>query len=139
MAQANLEIVLRQHPLEKAKHSADILQNQMGDTGQTDGTYQQHQHREGNPVLPAAGDKRHQRQDAKERCAQPDGGTRQRSDEGSGTQDEPCQQDDGAQDDFQDSLAHRNPSSNRVQLERRKQLVHHAQQPIDFLLNFVNL
>ena len=55
----------RQHPLEKAKHSADILQNQMGDTGQTDGTYQQHQHREGNPVLPAAGDKRHQRQDAK--------------------------------------------------------------------------
>lgn len=72
----------------------------MGDTGQTDGTYQQHQHREGNPVLPAAGDKRHQRQDAKERCGQPDGGTRQRSDEGSGTQDEPCQQDDGAQDDF---------------------------------------
>lgn len=70
-----------QQPLEKAKHPADILQNQMGDTGQTDGTYQQHQHREGNPVLPAAGDKRHQRQDAKERCAQPDNGTRQRSDE----------------------------------------------------------
>ena len=139
MAQANLEIVLRQHPLEKAKHSADILQNQMGDAGQADRTHQQHQHRKGNPVLPAAGDKRHQRQDAKEQCGQPDDRTRQRSDEGSGAQDEPCQQDNGAQDDFQDSLAHRNPSSNRVQLERRKQLVHHAQQPIDFLLNFVNL
>ena len=139
MAQANLEIVLRQHPLEKAKHSADILQNQMGDTGQTDGTYQQHQHREGNPVLPAAGDKRHQRQDAKERCGQPDGGTRQRSDEGSGAQDEPCQQDNGAQDDFQDCLAHRSSSLYCVQLERGKQLVHHAQQQIDVLLNFVNL
>ena len=108
MAQANLEIVLRQHPLEKAKHPTDILQNQMGDAGQTGGTHQQHQHRKGNPVLPAAGDKRHQRQDAKERCAQPDDGTRQRSDEGSGAQDEPCQQDDGAQDDFQDSFAHIN-------------------------------
>ena len=94
----------RQHPLEKAKHPADSLQNQMGDAGQTGGTHQQHQHREGNPILPAAGDKRHQRQDAKERCAQPDDGTRQRSDEGSGAQDEPCHQDDGAQDDFQDVL-----------------------------------
>lgn len=138
MAQANLEIVLRQQPLEKAKHSADILQNQMGDTGQTDGTYQQ-QHREGNPILPAAGDKRHQRQDAEERCAQPDNGTRQRSDEGSGAQDKPCQQDNGAQDDFQDCLAHRSSSLYCVQLERGKQLVHHAQQLIDFLLNFINL
>ena len=139
MAQANLEIVLRQQPLEKAKHPADILQNQMGDAGQADRTHKQHQHREGNPVLPAAGDKRHQRQDAKERCAQPDNGTRQRSDEGSGAQDKPCQQDNGAQDDFQDCLAHRSFSLYSVQLEHRKQLVHHAQQLIDFLLNFVNL
>lgn len=95
MAQANLEIVLRQQPLEKAKHPTDILQNQMGDAGQTGGTHQQHQHRKGNPVLPAAGDKRHQRQDAKEQCGQPDDRTRQRSDEGSGAQDEPCQQDNG--------------------------------------------